>query len=150
MDFSAASAAAIWWLLAVLLIGAELLTPGFFLLWIGIAAGLMGIVTWLLPDMAFIVQAVVFSVLAIGTCTFYWKVVRPRAERRDDQPLLNQRGAQLVGQQFRVAEAIVNGRGKLRVGDSVWLAEGDDAAPGDWVRVIAVDGTTLRVRSIQT
>lgn len=148
MDFTTVPDTAIWWLLAVLLIGAELLTPGFFLLWIGIAAAVMGLITWLLPGMTFLIQAVVFSVLAIGICTFYWKVIRPRAERRNDQPLLNQRGAQLVGQHVQVADTIIHGRGKVRVGDSVWLAEGDDAAAGSTVRVIAVQGTTLQVRAI--
>ncbi|MEO7916514.1 MAG: NfeD family protein [Dokdonella sp.] len=145
-DYSHISTHAMWWLIALLLVGSEMLAPGYFLLWIGLAAGAMGVLTWMVPGLGFIVQTVIFAVLAIGICTFYWKVVRPRAERRDDQPLLNDRTAQLIGQHFQVSDAIVHGRGKVRINDSVWLAEGDDAAIGETVVVTAVNGTTLSVK----
>ncbi len=137
-----------WWLLALVLIGAEMLAPGYFLLWIGIAAGLMGIATWIVPTMPPLVQAVVFGVLSIATCAAYWRFLRPVAEQRDDQPLLNRRGAQLVGQRFVLSEAIVNGRGKVKVGDGNWLASGPDLPAGSEVEVVSVDGTTLTVRPV--
>jgi membrane protein implicated in regulation of membrane protease activity len=137
-----------WWLLALALIGAEMLAPGYFLLWIGIAAGLMGIVTWIAPTLPAIAQALLFGALAIAACAVYWKFIRPLAEQRDDQPLLNRRGAQLVGQHFVLVEAIVNGRGKVKVGDGSWLASGPDLPAGSEVEVVAVDGTTLSVRAV--
>lgn len=136
-----------WWLLALVLIGAEMLAPGYFLLWIGIAAGLMGIVTWIVPTMPALGQAVLFGALSIAACAAYWRFLRPLAEQRDDQPLLNRRGAQLVGQRFVLSEAIVNGRGKVKVGDGSWLASGPDLPAGSEVEVVAVDGTTLSVRA---
>lgn len=137
-----------WWLLALVLIAAEMVAPGYFLLWIGIAAAAVGVVVWLVPAAPALVQAVLFAVFAIASCLVYWKFLRPVAERRDDQPLLNRRGAQLVGQRFVVSEAIVNGRGKIRVGDGEWLASGPDSPVGSEVEVAAVDGTTLTVRSV--
>jgi len=92
-----------------------------------------------------IAQAVVFALLAIAACLAYWKFIRPLAEQRDDQPLLNKRGAQLVGQRFVLCDAIVNGRGKVKVGDGTWLAEGPDLPAGSEVEVTAVQGTTLKV-----
>lgn len=136
-----------WWLLALVLIAAEMLAPGYFLLWIGIAAGVMGLVTLVVPGLSGIAQAVLFGLLAIAACLVYWKFIRPVAEQRDDQPLLNRRGAQLVGRRFVLAEAIVNGRGKVKVGDSEWLAEGPDLPAGSEVEVVAVSGATLRVES---
>ena len=136
-----------WWLLALLLIGAEMILPGYFLLWIGIAAGLMGAIVLLAPALPPIAQAVVFALLAILTCAVYWRFIRPLAEHRDDQPLLNRRGQKLVGQRFVVIEPIVNGRGKVRVGDGTWLAEGPDLVAGSEVEVVAVSGTTLRVKA---
>lgn len=136
-----------WWLLALVLIAAEMLAPGYFLLWIGIAAGVMGLVTLVLPGLPGIAQAVLFGLLAIAACLVYWKFIRPVAEQRNDQPLLNRRGAQLVGQRFVLAEAIVNGRGRVKVGDSEWLAEGPDLPVGSEVEVVSVSGTTLRVES---
>lgn len=137
-----------WWLLALVLIGAEMIAPGYFLLWIGVAAGVMGAIVLIVPTLPVIAQALVFAALAIVICTLYWQFIRPMAEHRDDQPLLNRRGAKLVGQHFVVIESIVNGRGKIRVGDGSWLAVGPDVPAGTEVEVIAVDGTTLKVRGI--
>lgn len=135
-----------WWLLALLLIAAEMVAPGYFLLWIGIAAGLLGLVTLVVPGIPGLAQAVLFGVFAVASCLIYWKLIRPLAELRDDQPLLNRRGAQLVGQRFILVDAIVNGRGRVKVGDSEWLAEGPDLPVGAEVEVVGVSGTTLRVK----
>ena len=137
-----------WWLLALVLIGAEVLVPGYFMLWIGIAAGVMGVVTVFAPELPAIVQAVMFALLSIAACLAYWRFVRPLAEQRDDQPLLNRRGQKLVGERFVLIEPIVNGRGKVKVGDGQWLAEGPDLPAGSDVEVVAVDGTTLKVKAI--
>jgi membrane protein implicated in regulation of membrane protease activity len=134
-----------WWLLALVLIAAEMLAPGYFMLWIGIAAAVTGLVLLVAPGLSAIAQAIMFALLAIGACLVYWKFIRPLAERRDDQPLLNRRGAQMVGQRFVLCDAIVNGRGKVKVGDGTWLAEGPDLPAGSEVEVTAVEGTTLKV-----
>ncbi len=135
-----------WWLLALVLIGAEVLVPGYFMLWIGIAAGVMGALTFVLPAMSALAQAIVFALLAIASCAVYWRFVRPLAELRNDQPLLNRRGARMIGRRVVVVEPIVNGRGKVRVGDGAWLAEGPDLPAGQEVEVTGCEGTTLKVR----
>lgn len=137
-----------WWLLALVLIAAEMVAPGYFMLWIGIAAGVMGLVTLVAPQIPALAQAVLFGVFAIASCLVYWKFIRPLAEQRDDQPLLNRRGAQLIGQRFIVCDAIVNGRGRVKVGDSEWLAEGPDLPVGSAVKVVAVDGVSLKVQGV--
>lgn len=134
-----------WWILALLLIAAELIAPGYFLLWIGIAAGVMGLLTLALPSFPFLVQAVIFGVLAVAICLIYWKYIRPSTELRDDQPLLNRKGERMIGRRVLAADAFVNGRGKVKVGDTMWLAEGFDAQAGELVEVIGVYGTTLQV-----
>ncbi|MEP7042377.1 MAG: NfeD family protein [Dokdonella sp.] len=136
-----------WWLLALVLIAAEMLAPGYFMLWIGIAAGAMGLVMLVVPGLPAIAQAIVFALLAISACLAYWKFIRPLAEQRNDQPLLNKRGAQLIGQRLVLCDAIVNGRGKVTVGDGTWLAEGPDLPAGSEVEVVAIEGTTLQVRT---
>jgi membrane protein implicated in regulation of membrane protease activity len=136
-----------WWLLALVLVAAEMIVPGYFLLWIGIAAALMGIATLLLPGLSVLAQAIVFGLLAILACTLYWRFIRPLAEQRNDQPLLNRRGQRLVGQRFTLVEPMVDGRGRVPVGDGWWLAEGPDLPAGSEIEVVAVDGTTLKVRA---
>ena len=68
--------------------------------------------------------------LSIAVCLVYWKFIRPAAELRDDQPLLNRKGDRMIGRRVTVVDAIVNGRGKVKVGDSVWLVEGSDCPVG--------------------
>lgn len=134
-----------WWLLALGLIAAELIAPGYFLLWIGLAAAAMGIIMLVFPGMEFMVQAIVFAVLSLVLCVVYWKYIRPAAELRNDQPLLNRKGARMIGRRVMVVEPIVNGRGKVKIGDSVWLAEGSDCEVGSMVEVVDVQGVTLKV-----
>lgn len=137
----------LWWILALLLIGGEVLAPGFFLLWIGIAAAVMGVVTLVFPGLGVLAQGVLFVALSFASCIWWWKWLRPRMGRDDDPAshTINQRAQRMVGRRYVVAEAIVNGRGKVHVGDSQWLAMGPDMPVGSEVRVVAVDGVTLRV-----
>jgi membrane protein implicated in regulation of membrane protease activity len=137
-----------WWLLALVLIAAEMIAPGYFLLWIGIAAGVMGVVTLVVPGLPALAQAITFALLSIAACLVYWKFVRPLAEQRNDQPLLNQRGQRMVGRRVIVVEAIVNGRGKVGVGDGQWLAEGPDMPAGSEVEIVALQGTTFSVKAV--
>jgi membrane protein implicated in regulation of membrane protease activity len=136
-----------WWLLALVLIAAEMIAPGYFLLWIGIAAGVMGVVTLVVPGLPALAQAITFALLSIAACLVYWKFVRPLAEQRNDQPLLNQRGQRMVGRRVIVVEAIVNGRGKVGVGDGQWLAEGPDMPAGSEVEIVALQGATFSVKA---
>lgn len=139
-----------WWLLALVLVAAEMIAPGYFLLWIGIAAGVMGVVMLVVPGLSALAQAIVFALLSIAACLAYWKYIRPLAEQRNDQPLLNQRGQRMVGRRVIVVEAIVNGRGKVGVGDGQWLAEGPDLPAGSEVEIVALQGTTFTVKPVES
>lgn len=138
----------LWWILALLLIAGELLLPGYFLLWIGLAAAAMGVLLWLLPTLGLLAQAVLFALLALATCVLYARLLRPKLEQREPGgERLNRRAEQMIGQRYELAEAIVNGRGKARVGDGQWLVSGPELPLGSTVEVIAVDGSTLKVRA---
>ena len=138
----------LWWILALLLIAGEVMMPGYFLLWLGIAAAAMGVLLWLVPGMGLLLQAVLFAMLALAACLAYARWLRPRIERRaPGSDRLNRRGEQMIGQRYELVEAIVNGRGKVRVGDGQWLVSGPDLPLGSTVEVVAVDGTTLKVRA---
>ena len=139
----------LWWILALLLIAGEVLLPGYFLLWIGVAAAAMGVLVWLLPPLGLLLQAVLFALLAFAACVLYARLLRPRLERREPgSERLNRRGEQMIGQRYELVEPIVNGRGKARVGDGQWLVSGPDLPLGATVEVLAVEGTTLQVRAV--
>ncbi|WP_266183535.1 NfeD family protein [Dyella humicola] len=136
-----------WWILALVLIALEVIMPGYFMLWIGIAAGVTGLVMLAAPGLSLLGQALVFAVLAFLSCAAYWYGLRPKLMRNEPgDALLNRRGEQKIGHRYVLAEAIVNGRGKARVGDSLWLVRGPDLPVGSMVEVVGVDGTTLLVR----
>jgi membrane protein implicated in regulation of membrane protease activity len=142
------SAHYLWWILALVLIGGELLLPGYFLLWIGLAAAAMGVLLWVVPTLGLLAQSVFFALLAFAACMAYARLLRPRLERREPgHERLNRRAEQMIGQRYELVEPIVNGRGKARVGDGQWLVSGPDLPLGSTVEVLAVDGTTLKVRA---
>ncbi|MDQ0396295.1 NfeD family protein [Labrys monachus] len=133
-----------WFVVAALLMGAELAAPGAFMLWLGLAAAATGIVH-LFVAMDWPYALLLFAVLGVA---FAW-LGRRLAARADadaaDQPFLNRRAAALVGQAFTLAEPIVGGEGRIRIGDTVWHVSGADAPAGTRVRVMRIDGGRLVV-----
>lgn len=139
----------LWWMLALVLIALEVILPGYFMLWIGIAAAVTGLVALVLPGLSFLLQAIAFVVLAFASCAIYWYGLRPRLQREPPgNERLNRRGEQMIGQRYVLVEPIVNGRGKAQVGDGQWLVSGPDLPLGTTVEVLGVDGTTLQVRPL--
>jgi membrane protein implicated in regulation of membrane protease activity len=132
-----------WFILAVLLFALETVIPGVHFLWFGVAAVLVGLLA-LATDVAWQWQLIVFALIAVATVFLVRRYARPDATR-SDLPDLNVRGAQYIGRTVTVEETIKSGRGKVRVGDTIWQAEGADAAAGSRVIVKSVNGTVLVV-----
>ena len=137
----------VWGGLALLLIAAETLAPGVFMLWLGLAAAVVFLGLLVVPGVEPIWQAVAFILLSFGSIALYVKFFRGK-EGPSDQPLLNRRGEQLVGQVYVLEQPIVDGRGRLKIGDAFWAAEGEDLPQGTRVRVISAYNMSLQVRAI--
>lgn len=133
-----------WFVLGLALLIAEvLLSTGYFLIFVGAAALIVGVAAWVAPALGWEAQFVLFGVLSIASF-FVWRRFSP-GNPASDQPALNRRGHSYVGRTFTLSEPIVNGVGKLHVDDSQWRISGVDVEAGAQVRVVAVDGTTLKV-----
>ncbi|NBF01088.1 NfeD family protein [Pseudomonas sp. Fl5BN2] len=136
-----------WLALGTVLLIFEVFGAGGYLLWIGLAAAAVGVLTFLIPGLSWEMQFLLFGLLSVLTALYWWRrqrsVVRP-----SDQPNLNLRGQELIGKTFVVHQAIVNGRGRIKVADGVWIAKGDDAPVGAKVRVVAQEGTVLLVENL--
>ncbi len=135
-----------WLSLGVLLGAAEVVAPGFFLIWLAIAAIVTGLVAWVLP-VGFAIQVGLFAVLSVVAVYAARRWLKDNPIESSD-PNLNNRGARLIGELVTVVEAIDGGSGRVKVGDSVWGAHGPDTPLGSRVRVIGSDGSVLIVESV--
>jgi membrane protein implicated in regulation of membrane protease activity len=134
-----------WLILAALFAGIEILSPGFFFIWLGGAALIMGLITLVISSMSWEAQVILFAALAAISVFAWYKFGRKIAIGTDDATL-NRRGESLIGQTGTLVEAIVNGRGRVKLGDSTWSAEAEEAAPsGAKVLVTGVRGAILTV-----
>ena len=134
----------LWGIAGLLLLIAEALAPGFFLIFIGAAAILTALVTLAfglsLPAQLIVFVAAAALAVAIG---------RRRYEEPPNVDLdhrLNDPGRRLEGRVASVIAAVDESGGRVRLGDSEWTARGGPAEPGDKVRIVAVDGNCLIVK----
>ncbi|HRY08090.1 MAG TPA: NfeD family protein [Hyphomicrobiaceae bacterium] len=135
-----------WFVAAVVLFILETIVPGVHFVWFGIAAVIVGIVA-LATGIVWQWQIIIFAIVAMAT-VFVVRRYASSSSAKSDEPDLNVRGAQYIGRIFTVVEDIRQGRGKVRVGDSIWHAEGEDVAAGTRVKVVGVDGTALVVERV--
>jgi inner membrane protein len=133
-----------WFILAAILIILEVFAPGAFMLWIGIAAGVVGAVLYFVPTLTWEYQFILFSIASVGSI-IAWRTWRQSHPVVTDEPTLNRRGAQYIGRVFTLEAPIVNGVGKLRVDDSTWKIEGADCPAGTRIRVAGIENTVLKV-----
>ncbi|MEO6216379.1 MAG: NfeD family protein [Sphingomonas sp.] len=137
------SLGALWLAGALLLAIAELIAPGFFMIFLAVGAMLTGVAALVVPGTPLLVQMLFFALftavaVAVGR---HWYKQGPAA----DDPLLNDRVARLIGTTAEVCEPIVGGKGRVRVGDGAWIAQGTDAKAGAIVRITGATGSVLQV-----
>lgn len=136
-----------WMLLGLALLALEILVPGVYLLWIGLAAlmtGAMSLQLWTMSFWVWEVQVVAFLALSLITA-LAGKTLMGSEASETDQPLLNRRREQLIGRTATLSEPITEGHGRIRLGDTVWRVAGPDLPAGTRVRVASVDETGLVV-----
>lgn len=136
-----------WWILAGILLILELLLPTAFFLWLGIAAGLLGLLLMVFPVLPMEIQLILFAVFAVVS-TMVWRRFRDRHPVATDQPALNRRGHHYLGRSFTLTEAIEEGIGKITVDDSTWRVRGPDLPAGTVVRVVDLDGVIFVVEPV--
>jgi len=134
-----------WLILGFLLLGLEVLIPGTFMLWFGVAAVVTGGLVLAIP-MGVQAQIIIFSIASVIS-VFIGRYLYSASSSTSENPLLHKRGQQLIGQSFKVTQAIENGKGKVKVGDSEWIVRGEDAEVGTIVKVVALDGNSLIVET---
>lgn len=139
-----------WMVLGFALLAAEIVVPGVFLLWIGIAAILTGALSLQLSGYAFWVwqvQVLVFLVLSLASAYLGHRIMSAR-KGETDAPLLNKRAQQLVGRTGTLVEPMIEGSGRIRFGDTLWRVTGPDLPQGARVRVVSAADGELHVEPV--
>ena len=132
----------LWWVIGIVLVIGEVVLPGTFLIWFAFAAfgvGLIGVVV----DLSGMNQVVVFGLLSFASLSLGYLMRKRRGD--PEVPAFADRTQAYMGKTYKVVEAIENGQGKIQVGDSVWLAEGEDCPIGGAVKVIDSRGNVLLI-----
>ncbi len=138
-----------WWIAGVALAAVEMAAPILVFLWLGIAAGVTGLVLFFAPGISMEIQLLIFAVASVVSVVGQRAYLRRHPIESDD-PTLNRRADRYIGRTFPLENAIEHGRGKVRVADTLWKVMGEDMAAGVTVRVTGVDGVTLKVERADT
>lgn len=136
-----------WWVLGAVLLILEVMAPGMFFVWFALASFTLGLLVFILP-LPVAIQLLLFAVLSVVSVLIGRRYVNKLVLGGSDGDEVNQGASRLVGRTVKVTQAIQNGVGRVRVGDSDWRATGPDTPAGASVQIVAADGTTLIVREI--
>jgi membrane protein implicated in regulation of membrane protease activity len=134
-----------WLILGAIFLALELFAPGAFMLWLGLAALAVGLLSFAI-DWSWQWQLVTFSLLSLALVPV-WRQFAPKVERPTDSPLLNRRAESYVGRVFTLENPIVDGVGRVRIEDTIWRVTGPDCAAGSRVRVVRAEGADLFVEA---
>lgn len=136
----------VWLTLGLVLATLEMVVPGVYLIWFAVAAIVTGALTGLF-DLSVSAQVVDFAFLSLIAVFSARRFLKDRPIDSPD-PLMNQRGARLVGENALVVQAIEHGSGRVHIGDSEWIAHGPDVELGQRVRVVGSEGAILLVEPV--
>jgi len=132
-----------WLIVGLLLIGVEVLAPGVFMLWLGLAALLVGLLSFVI-DLHWQTQVLLFAVFAAAAVPV-WRRLARRSKAETSNPFLNRRSDALVGRVFTLEKPIQDGSGTVRIDDTIWRVTGPDTPAGSRIRVVKADGAMLTV-----
>lgn len=147
IDFIAANGPWAWLVAGLVLLALELVVPGGFLLWMGVAGIVTGLIT-LLAAVGWPLQWLIFGLLSLVSITIWvrWNKQRPATT---DRPYLNRRADHFIGHAAVLEQAIVEGYGRVVLGDTVWRVAGPDLPVGHRVRIVGSEGAVLKVESAE-
>jgi membrane protein implicated in regulation of membrane protease activity len=136
-----------WLIFGFILMALELIAPGVFLFWFGLAALLVGLVSFVIYP-SWQTQLLLFAVFALAAVPVWRRLALSHSRASQSNPFLNRRAAALVGRVFTLEKPIVDGSGTVRIDDTIWRVAGPDAPAGSRVKVVQVDGANLTVASV--
>ncbi len=137
-----------WWVtLGVVLIGFEMATMSFFLIWPGLAALVIAVLLWIAPEMSGVAQVAIYAALAIAFTWVGRMIIKKTGQPESDKPELNRRSGQLVGRHATALAAFKAGEGSVEIDGVRWKARthAPAVAEGADVKIVGADGMILQV-----
>ena len=133
-----------WLVFGIILMALELVAPGVFLFWLGLAALLVGLLSFVIHP-SWQAQILMFAVFAAAAVPLWRRVALSNNSASRSNPFLNKRADALIGRVFTLEKPIIDGSGTVRIDDTVWRVAGPDTPAGNRVRVVQADGASLTV-----
>ena len=133
-----------WLVFGLLLMGLELMLPGVFLFWLGLAALLVGLLSFVIAP-SWQLQLLMFAVFAAAAVPVWRRVARSNSGVSNSNPFLNKRSEAMIGRVFTLEKPIIDGAGTVRIDDTIWRVAGPDTPAGSRVRIVRADGASLTV-----
>jgi membrane protein implicated in regulation of membrane protease activity len=132
-----------WLILGLVLMALELIAPGVFMFWLGLAALLVGLCSFVIHP-SWELQLLMFAAFAAAAVPLWRRLARQKPGENSN-PFLNKRAQALVGRVFTLEKPIIDGAGTVRIDDTIWRVAGPDAPAGSRVKVVQADGASLTV-----
>ena len=133
-----------WLIFGFILMALELMAPGVFLFWLGLAALLVGLLSFVVNP-SWQAQLLMFAVFSVAAVPLWRRFALKSGAASVSNPFLNKRTDALVGREFTLEKPIVDGSGTVRIDDTIWRVAGPDAPAGSRVKVVRADGASLTV-----
>src|SRR3954471_7384442 len=133
-----------WLIFGFILMALELLAPGVFMFWLGLAALLVGLLSFAIHP-SWQSQLLMFAIFAVASVPLWRRVARNNSGASKSNPFLNKRTDALVGRIFTLEKPIIDGTGTVKIDDTIWRVAGPDAPAGSRVKIVQADGASLTV-----
>jgi hypothetical protein len=133
-----------WLVFGIILMALELVAPGVFLFWLGLASLLVGLVSFAIHP-SWQTQLLMFAVFAALAVPLWRRLARGNSAASKTNPFLNKRADALVGRVFTLEKPIIDGSGTVRIDDTIWRVAGPDIPAGSRVKIVQADGASLTV-----
>ncbi|MGL4324936.1 MAG: NfeD family protein [Beijerinckiaceae bacterium] len=139
----------VWLIAGLALATLEMIAPGVYLLWFGLAGIITGLILFLAP-LGFSGEIITFAVLSLIMVVIGRQMTRKITGGEGEQPNLNLRSAALIGRTVTLTSPIENGMGRISIDDTIWRVTGPDFVAGKKVKVVGLadGGTVLQVEGV--
>ncbi|MDE2331799.1 MAG: NfeD family protein [Bradyrhizobium sp.] len=136
-----------WLVFGIILMALELAAPGVFLFWLGLAALLVGLLSFAIHP-SWQAQILMFAVFSAAAVPLWRRIARSNNSASESNPFLNKRADALVGRIFTLEKPIIDGTGTVRIDDTIWRVAGPDTPAGSRVKIVQADGASLTVAAV--